>query len=78
MPKGVKTCFRGSFICVLTAEMSAPQKGLKVFGFSPVEFTADLSLGVKSENASTLQEQNSAERTEMKRWCWLNYFQKLD
>lgn len=69
MPKGVKTCFREGFICVLTPELSAFQKGLKVFWFSPVEFTADVSLGAKAENASTLQGQNPAERAEMKRCC---------
>lgn len=69
MPKELKTCFRGSFICVLTPEPSADQKGLKVFEFSPVEFTADVPLGVKAENASTLQERNSAEGTGMKRCC---------
>lgn len=69
MPKGVKTCFRGSFVCVPTPELSAYQKHFKVFGFSPVEFAADVSLGVKAENASMLQDQNSADRTGVKRCC---------
>lgn len=40
-----------------------------MFGFGPVDFDADVPSGVKAENASMLQDQNSGERTRMKRCC---------
>jgi len=40
-----------------------------VFACGPVELDAGMPSGVKAETASMLQDQNSGERTGMKRCC---------
>lgn len=63
-----ETWFRGSFVCILTPELSTHGKGLrKAFGFGPVEFDAHALSGVRAEPARKLEDRNSKERTGMKR-----------